>query len=117
MRKFSNPAEELAAAKARVEKLQRDSEAKFGKLVVATGAHELPVEVLCGALLDLVGHYRDDPGGLGEFEQSGAAFFRGGSSGRRRPNGGAASAPAGAPAPPPAAGTSPAAGLLAGEAS
>lgn len=97
MRKPPNFTDEIAAAKARVEKLERDAEAKLGKLVIATGARDLPVEILAGALLDLVGRHRDDPSSLGRLAESGAAFFRDPAA-RRRGNGRAAP-PTSAPSP------------------
>ena len=86
MREPPNYAEEMKALKEKADELKRESARRLGELVVATGARELPPDVLAGALLDLVGRYRDDPAGLSAFAASGAAFFRGTGS-RRRANG------------------------------
>lgn len=89
MRRPPNYADELAAAQKRIDELKHEAATRLGELVVATGARDLPPDILAGGLLDLVARYRDQPANLAAFAESGAAFFRR-SSGRRRANGGPA---------------------------
>jgi hypothetical protein len=76
---------ELQALNDKAKALKTKKQGQLGELVIATGADNLSIEQLAGALLDAVGA---DAARKEAWRKSGAAFFRGDSARARRGAGG-----------------------------
>ena len=74
MRKFRDYDSELKALDEKAKQLRDRQVRQLGELVIATGASNLDVEILAGALLDAAG--RNDLTIREEWRTRGAAFFR-----------------------------------------
>lgn len=74
MRKPRNFDAELQALTDKAKTLRTKKQGQFGELVIATGADDLSIEQLAGALLDAV---HADVSRKEAWRKSGAAFFRG----------------------------------------
>ncbi|WP_186402462.1 conjugal transfer protein TraD [Sphingopyxis sp. P1IMeth2] len=75
MRKPRDYDAELQALTDKAKALKTKKQGQLGELVIATGADDLSIEQLAGALLDAVGA---DAARKETWRKSGAAFFRGG---------------------------------------
>jgi hypothetical protein len=92
MRKPRDFNAELQALTDKAKALKTKKQGQLGELVVATGADNLSIEQLAGALVEAIGA---DAGRKEAWRKSGAAFFRGDGAGVRkgaRRNAGGASA-------------------------
>jgi DNA-binding protein H-NS len=65
---------ELKALEEKTKNLRERKLRQLGELVIATGAHALPVEEIAGALLDAAGS--NDKAAKEAYRERGAAFFR-----------------------------------------
>lgn len=74
---------ELAALAERTAALKARRIAQLGELVIATGADDLEVEVLAGALLSAAGE--KDAAAQSRWKVQGETFFRGGKTDRTAP--------------------------------
>lgn len=96
MRKPRDFDAELQALNDKAKSLKTKKQGQLGELVVATGANEMSIEQLAGALLDAVSA---DASRKEAWRKSGAAFFRGEGArarvGARRSAGGASASGAG----------------------
>jgi hypothetical protein len=79
MRRPKNIDAELQALAARSRALKARKTVQLGELVIATGADELEIEVLSGALLAAAGN--TEPKQLAPWRERGALFFRRGAGG------------------------------------
>ena len=75
MRKPRDFDDELRALDERAKSLRARQRDQLGELLIATGAHALPIEMLAGALLAAV--EAKDAGTKEAWRTRGAAFFRG----------------------------------------
>ncbi len=82
MRKPRDFDAELQALTDKAKTIKARKQAQLGELVAATGADDLDMEVLAGALLDAA--LTTDAARKDAWRKRGAGFFRGGGAGTRR---------------------------------
>jgi len=81
MRKPRDFDAELQALTDKARTIKARRQAQLGELVTSTGAADLDIEILAGALIDAA---RADAGRKEAWRKSGAAFFRGAGAGARK---------------------------------